>query len=262
MEKIAIFSDIHANLTALEAVMNDIKHRGIKKCFCLGDIIYKGASPAETIDIVKKNCDVVIKGNCDEFIITDSALEKKYWTRMKIGEERAEYLKNLPVSHEFYISGYLVRLFHACPFDLQKLYNPMYNNVEKGCKEIKDPEVMFENTKFIGKTKDDKVPDIVGYGHIHTPNVLRVKNKTIFNPGSVGMPTEMLNTEKIDETNKFTSLASYCILEGEYGNEELSSIEISIVRVPYDLSKELDRLKESDNPQRDLIIRKLQTAEP
>lgn len=262
MERIAVFSDIHANLTALEAVMCDIKNRGINKVFCLGDIVYKGASPSETIDIVRKNCDVVIKGNCDEFMISDTALEKKYWTRMKIGEERAQYLKKLPVSYEFYLSGYLVRLFHACPFDLQKLYNPMYNNSEKVSKEIKNPEIMFENTEFIGKTKNDKTPDIVGYGHIHTPNVIRVKNKMIFNPGSVGMPTEMLNTDKIDETNKFTAMASYSILEGEYGKKELDTLNISIIRVPYDLNKEIDILKKSDNPQKELIIRKLQTAEP
>ena len=47
---------------------------------------------------------------------------------------------------------------------------------------------LFENTEFLGKTPNDPIPDVIGYGHIHTPNVFRSKNKTIFNTGSVGMP--------------------------------------------------------------------------
>ena len=104
MERIAIFSDIHANLTALEAVLEDISKRKIDKVMCLGDLVYKGVSPAEVIDIVKEKCDVVLRGNCDAYIGNRDALDKKYWTRLKIGEERAEYLRNLPIFHEFYLS--------------------------------------------------------------------------------------------------------------------------------------------------------------
>lgn len=48
--------------------------------------------------------------------------------------------------------------------------------------EIHNAMELFENTEFIGKSKVDPIPDIVGYGHIHTPNILRIRNKTIFNP--------------------------------------------------------------------------------
>ena len=104
MERIAIFSDIHANLTALEAVLEDISKRKIDKIICLGDLVYKGVSPSEVIDLVKEKCDIVLRGNCDAYIGNRDALEKKYWTRLKIGEERAEYLRNLPIFHEFYLS--------------------------------------------------------------------------------------------------------------------------------------------------------------
>ena len=104
MEKIAIFSDIHANLTALEAVLEDINKRKVDKMICLGDLVYKGVSPAEVIDLVKAKCDVVLRGNCDAYIGKRDALEKSYWSRIKIGEDRAEYLRNLPIFHEFYLS--------------------------------------------------------------------------------------------------------------------------------------------------------------
>ncbi|MBR6034340.1 MAG: metallophosphoesterase family protein [Clostridia bacterium] len=264
MDRIAIISDIHANLTALETVFDDINKRNINKIICLGDIIFKGVSPAECIDLIREKCDVVIKGNCDEIMTDELTLKKKYWTRMQIGEKRTEYLRNLPVCHEFYLSGYLVRLFHACPDDLKSLYNPMFSNKnsKNESREITDVERMFRNTEFIGKSKDDKVPDIVGYGHIHTPNILRFKDKMIFNPGSVGMPVEMMNDNKVSETSRFSTVSSYIILDGELDKEKLGPISVQLVRIPYDIEKEIARAKKSDNPEKEDIIRKLQTAEP
>ena len=128
MEKIAILSDIHGNITALEAVLKDIKQRKVNKIFCIGDYVVKCANPDAVIDCIRKNCDVVLKGNCDETISSDRALQKKFWSRVKIGEERAAYLKGLPVMHEFYMSGQLVRLFHASPYSLTHIFNPIYSN--------------------------------------------------------------------------------------------------------------------------------------
>ena len=140
----------------------------------------------------------------------------------------------------------------------------MYSNKNSSNenREIDNPEVMFENTKLIGKKKSDKVPDIIGYGHIHTPHIVRFKNKTLFNTGSVGMPTEMLNTSKTDDTTFFSRLASYIILEGEYESKELSPISINLIRVPYSVEKEIKRVEKSDNPRKIEIIQKLQTVEP
>ena len=136
----------------------------------------------------------------------------------------------------------------------------MFSN--KNNREIDNPELLFENTKLLGKKKSDKIPDIVGYGHIHTPHIVRFKNKTLFNTGSVGMPTEMLNTSEMDETTIFSRLASYIVLEGEYESKELSSISISLIRVPFSIEKEIDRVEKSDNPRKAEIIQKLQTLEP
>ena len=261
MEKIAIISDIHGNITALEAVLNDIESRGIKRIFCLGDLVLKCANPDLVIDKIKEICEVVLKGNCDEAIARDHALERKFWSRMKIGEERAKFLASLPICYDFYMSGHLVRLFHASPKSLIDICNPVYSNQTKLYPEIYKFDFMFENTEFIGKSKDDPIPDIVGYGHIHTPNLFRYKNKLIFNPGSVGFPNEMLNNgDKEDKTNNFSTLASYSIIEGEYNSKDLSSISICTVRVPYDIKKEIEYLEKSDMPNRDRFIYSLETA--
>lgn len=263
MDKIAIISDIHGNKTALDAVLDDISKRKINKIICLGDLATKGANPDYTIDLIKKKCDVVLMGNCDEPIFSKRAIEMKYWVRKKIGDERAEYLSTLPVSYETYVSGHLIRFFHSSPFGLDYICNPAFSNKDTNYidKEITDPLDLFKNTEFIGKTEKDPVPDIVGYGHLHTQNLYRIGNKTIFNPGSVGLPTEMRNINNLnDKTNKFSTVASYTIIEGELNSKEVGPISFNNVRIPYDISKEIEYLKNTDMPGKEKNIYILKTA--
>ena len=126
--------------------------------------------------------------------------------------------------------------------------------------EVHDAMELFENTELIGKTADDPIPDIIGYGHIHTPNILRIRNKTIFNPGSVGMPIEMLNDNPMDKTNQFSTVASYIILEGNYGSKILSSISFNLVRLPYDIEAEIKLLEKSTLPNKNRVIAELRSA--
>lgn len=262
MERIAIISDVHGNLSALNAVLKDIDSKGITKIYCLGDSVIKCANPDKVVDILRQKCEVILKGNCDEVVCKPNIEYGRYWSRDIIGNERADFLYNCPVSYEFYMSGHLIRLFHASPFSLDDMFNPMYDNSETSYynQVIRNPYDMFKNTEFIGKTENDPVPDIVGYGHIHTPNIFRFGNKTIFNTGSVGIPVEMANEDENDETNKFSTMASYAILEGEFGSRTLGGISITLVRVPYDIEAEIKDLEASNMPYKDLIIKNLRTA--
>lgn len=263
MDRIAIFSDVHANITALNAVLDDIYSRGISRIYCLGDSVTKCCNPDLVIDTLRKTCEVVLKGNCDEVIASPNAKARAFWSRLKIGEERAQYLNSLPVLSEFYMSGRLVRLFHASPYSLSHIYNPMFSNKDtlRETIELDSPLKLFDNTEFLGKGPNDAIPDIVGYGHIHTPNILRYENKMIFNVGSVGMPIEMANDKNLfNENNRFSTLASYIILEGIYGSKDLSSLSITLVRVPYDIQKEIAYLELSDMPGKENAIKFLKTA--
>lgn len=264
MDKIAIISDVHANITALNAVLEDIKKRNIHKIFCLGDSIVKCCHPDLVIDKLKKVCDVILIGNTDYAICCPEAKSKHFWSREKIGEERANFIFNLPIFYEFYLSGHFIRIFHASPFSLQHIYNPTFSNegtLYSGV-EMHDPGELFENTDFLGKTQDDKIPDVVGYGHIHTPCLVRYKNKTIFNPGSVGASVEMLNSNINDTSNKFSTIASYIVLEGNYQSKEFDEISFNFVRVPYDIEKEIKDLMMSDMPNKEVSIRILKGALP
>lgn len=246
MDRIALIADIHANLTALEAVLEDIKKRNISKIYCLGDIVSKSVNPDIVIDIIKEKCDVILKGNCDEIFSSERALARKFWTRMKIGEKRAKFLRELPIMHEFYLSGKLIRLFHASPYSLEHIYNPIYYNHDTRYynKIITNPIELFNNTEFIGKSKNDKIPDVVGYAHLHMPNLFQVEDKTLFNTGSVGA------SQNISE-------ASYTILEGFLNSKEFANMSISNIRIKYDISKELKYIEASDIPTKEELLKYL-----
>jgi len=262
MERIAILSDVHGNITALENVIKDIEKKGISKIYCLGDSVIKCANPDKVIDLLRKKCEVMILGNCDEVICRPDIEYGRFWSRDKIGNERANYIYNLPVSYDFYMSGHLIRLFHASPISLEHVFNPMYPNSDSLYfnKIINDPNELFKNTKFIGKKDTDPIPDVIGYGHLHTPNIYRFANKTIFNVGSVGIPVEMANEGEEVETSQFSTMASYMILEGNLDSKKLSSLSFTLVRLPYDIEKEIKFLEESDMPNKDIIIKSLRTA--
>lgn len=104
MDRIAIISDVHGNLTALETVLNDIERRGISKIFFLGDCVIKCSNPDKVIDLLRSKCEVMLLGNCDEIICKPCIEPGRFWSRDKIGDERANFIYHLPVSYEFYLS--------------------------------------------------------------------------------------------------------------------------------------------------------------
>lgn len=250
MEKIAIISDIHGCYISLKAVLDDIEKRGITRIFVLGDLVAKGSEPDRVIDLVKEKCEVVIKGNCDDIVGEKGTTEEHFWNKNKIGEKRQEYLKSLPYSYDFYFSGLKVRLIHASPKSMYESIN-FYNITEDMNEEIKD---MFKSSEFIAD-KEDKEPDVVIFGHIHSPFLHRLDNKMLINPGSVSNSCDLMT-----KNNETKLLASYLILEGEYNSKEPASISYEFVKVLFDYKKEIENLKNSDMPNRDMAIKELETG--
>ena len=120
----------------------------------------------ECIDLIKNSCDIVLRGNCDEYFTSKHDLtqvdeiEKQRIIKYdkQISVENKEYLRGLPYCYEFYLSGRLVRLFHAGP---DSIYN--YTNVGAWA-SIDEKYQMFEPNSL---TISDNIADIVIYGHIH-----------------------------------------------------------------------------------------------
>jgi protein phosphatase len=236
---LAIISDIHANITALEAVLRDIEARGIIEIICLGDLVGKGPNPRACVDRIRELGCPVIQGNWDELVtrdldkVFDSMLEAILWQREQLGDERLEYLRGLPFSLDLERRPGLVRLLHASPQDV-------WHRV--GIRAILSGEThklaaMFDATENTGS--ETRIPVAIGFGDIHTAYVLnlpgyvpeleRVKGRTLFNVGSVGNPMDM-------------PIPVYGILGGGPG------LEVSLIRVPYDNELECQRAVESGMP--------------
>ena len=137
--KIAIISDIHGNLEALKATLKDIEERKVEKIICLGDIIAKGVHPKECLALIRTKCEIVLQGNCDIYFSTEhrnidemDEQERKRikWNQSLINKEDREYLLNLPFCYEFYMSGSLVRLFHATPTVNNKAILNVYSSIK------------------------------------------------------------------------------------------------------------------------------------
>ncbi|WP_368659092.1 metallophosphoesterase [Metabacillus halosaccharovorans] len=237
MERIALVSDIHGNMPALTSVLEDIERRGIKRIFCLGDLVGKGPDSFGSIEKIKQSCEHVLKGNWDDFITKDTEFETLKWHQKQLSDEQNLYLESLPFSIDFYMSGKTIRLFHASPFSLYTRIQP-WDSIEKRLS-------MFENTEYTGHSMGN--PDVVGYGDVHNAFIQHLNGKTLFNTGSVGNP--------LDHTS-----AAYVILEGEYESKDDAPFSIQFVRVPYDIQYAIKLAKDINMPDLEPYMKELTTG--
>ena len=238
MTKIAIISDIHANTDALQLVLNDIEKRCVDKVICLGDIITKYYYPKETVDIIKNNCDTVLKGNCDNNVVKN---ENYRWARSLLGSKRLEYLDSLPASSVIKLGEVLINLYHSNPNDMEMMFNPLFDSNHKGAykdKIIEDYKKMFPD--------DNKQTTIVGHTHMDyigtennnslliekDPTVGRIilpTDRSIINVGSVGEPNTITHVNNGISTSILPEL-TYLIID----DKDLSQgFKAQIIKVPY-----------------------------
>ena len=238
MDRIAIISDIHGNLEALKTVLQDINLRGIEKIYCLGDIVAKGCNSEECVNLIKENCEVVIRGNCDRNmshvrdLSNETELERTRinWNQNRLTKESMDYLQNLPFCHEFYMSGSLIRMFHASSVrDNEVVIN------RDVCSKL------YEMFLPSDKTETKNIADIVIFGHLHHSFLEKIYNKTLINVGSVGNSFDPIRDDKRDSNEMEITQAFYLIIEGELGTKEYKPFSYQFVRVPYDIDKELER---------------------
>jgi putative phosphoesterase len=222
--RIAIISDVHGNLTALETVMADLRQQKPDLVLHGGDLAFGGCNPAEVIDCIAQKGWAGVVGNTDEMLWTAEArpaleasapkLQPLFRllfetfapvTRTLIGESRLDWLRGLPAElrHEDLV------LLHASPGNLWRAPMDTADDAE------------LENTY------KDLNAAIVAYCHIHRPFVRSTGTMTVCNCGSVGAPYDG------------DPRASYLLIDGR---------KPAIRRVEYDVEKEVGRLLASDYP--------------
>jgi putative phosphoesterase len=224
---IAIISDVHGNLTALDAVLADLHQQKPDVIFHGGDIPYGGCNPCEVIDCIRQEGWQGVLGNTDEMlwnVEARTALEASApklkplfrvlfescapATREMIGESRMEWLRSLPTElrHENLV------LLHAGPGDLWRAPMDTADDAE------------------LERTYKSLTVAIVVYCHIHRPFIHRVGDMTVCNSGSVGSPYDG------------DPRSSYLLIEDG---------KPAIRRVEYDVEKEVGRLLASNYPHKE-----------
>lgn len=173
MTRIAFISDIHSNYPALKTVLADINSRGVEKIFCLGDITGYHTMPNETIDLVRENNLICIKGNHDNDILNKKFKPEKKpdifsWTWNELTEQNRNYLQELPLQLSLEIEGHNLLLCHASP-----------ESIEEYC---------YEGTDYSEKMVNSIKEDVLICGHTHYPYVKVYDSKTLVNTGSIGKP--------------------------------------------------------------------------
>ncbi len=242
LTRVAVISDIHGNLTALEAALDDIRKRGAARIYNLGDLDGKGPDGPQVIDRCREVCDVNLFGNWDDLITRpESGNPLVQWHHARLGPERLAWLRSLPLSADFRLSGRRIRLFHA---SAQGVWHRVFPN--------SDHETlmgMFENTELTGF--DQPPPDVVGYGDIHHAFIMPFfipKNKTLFNAGSVG--------NALDEPR-----ATYVMLEGVWDGEDWDApFGMELVRLPYDVESVIARARALNMPRTEELAIELHQA--
>lgn len=236
MDKIAIISDIHGNMIALEAVLMDIRNRDISQIYCLGDMVGKGPESDRVIDVCRNECEKIVLGNWDDLMLSDDLFPAAIWHQEKIGKERIDYIRTLPNKIDIKMSGRQIRLFHAS----QESVHHRVRSTDNTDVHMK----MFDNTDFTGNLIS---PDVVGYGDIHVAYLRNYGKKTLFNMGSVGNPLGSID-------------ASYCVIEGVLGSSKPGKFAINIVNVPYDIEKAIDIATDQSMPDLHYFSSELRTG--
>ena len=204
--KIAVLSDIHANLTALNTVLKNIENENCDKIVCLGDIVLAGPQPKETLDFVREQKNwIIIQGNTDKLIADygEEVLDmmKANFPIManaivddvaQLTDEDKEYLRNLPPSLLLEFDGVDTLLVHGSPRE---------NN------ENIMPNMPIEQVEEILADTD---ANLILCGHTHIPCGYQTnKKQTVVNVGSVGRPMTQ------------NPVACYAIVNFDNGNFEI-----------------------------------------
>jgi predicted phosphodiesterase len=226
LDRVAVLSDVHGNVTAFEAVLADIDARGIRRVVNLGDVVGKGPNGAACVRLVREREIPTVQGNWEAFLSDgrDYGPGPQWW-RDELDPGQLEWLATLPFCHELVVSGRRVRMLHASPQGV--FHRVSYRHTPEQYAR------MFLNTEFTG---DGPAPSCVIYGDIHGTYLEGDDNQTLVNVGSVGNP--------LDATT-----ASYVVLEGVADSPEPAPFGIQFIRVPFDTEAEIALAEASGMPE-------------
>ncbi len=225
--RVAILSDIHANITALEAVLDDLTRQDAEAVYCLGDLVGYAPFPNEVIDRIQSDAVPTIVGNYDDGVgfdrdecgcayrdpeeqrLGDMSLQ---WTKKRVPAERKAFLRSLVPEIRFEADGKRFRLVHGSP---RRMNEYLFED---------RPLSSFQRLAATSET------DVLVFGHTHKPYTKRVDNVLFLNAGSIGKPKDG------------DPRACYVVLD------TAGDVNVEFRRIRYDVHKVATAIRESELP--------------
>jgi diadenosine tetraphosphatase ApaH/serine/threonine PP2A family protein phosphatase len=191
--RVAILTDIHANLPGLEAVLTSCDEAGVDERWCPGDVVGYGAQPDECTALVRERCEVCLVGNhdlavtgeIDTGVFSASAAAAVDWTRHNCEQQTIDFLKGLRPE----ILDREVALYHASPRDPVWEYVLAIDQARE-CMEEQARRVSLIGHSHVALFFTDA--DGPGGGQPPAGHVLDLSgdDRWLLNPGSVGQPRD------------------------------------------------------------------------
>lgn len=225
--RIGIISDIHGNLPALEAVLDDLLPRQLDAIYCLGDLVGYAAFPNEVVARINAEGIPTIMGNYDDGVgferdecgcaytnpvDKDLGDQSLAWTKAHTTDEHKVFLRSFVKEIRFEADGRRVLLVHGSP---RRMNEYLFED---------RPVSSFERLAAASDA------DVIVFGHTHRPYTKTVDDVLFVNAGSVGKPKDG------------DWRACYIILEP--GARE----PVEFIRVPYDVATVATAIRASDLP--------------
>jgi putative phosphoesterase len=235
--RFAIFSDVHANLPALEAVLADIECQQVDAVYCLGDLVGYAPFPNEVIDRIRASRIATVMGNYDDGVGSDlddcgcghrEAERKRLgalsfaWTKAHTSDPNKAFLRTLVPNVRLVNGGMRLLLVHGSP---RKINESLLED---------RPVSSFQRIAACADA------DVIVCGHTHRPYVRHTDPAWFVNVGSVGRPKDG------------DWRACYAVVDAA------ASPPATFVRVPYDLESVTTAIRKSDLP--DVFAEDLESA--
>ncbi|MCL4264293.1 MAG: metallophosphoesterase family protein [Anaerolineae bacterium] len=204
--KVAIFSDVHGNLTALEAVLADIDKQAPDAIVFAGDLCLMGARPSACITLLQSRKDIfAIHGNTDLAVgqpltppeDADDATKERYqsfndkseWTRAQLSDGEYAWLRDMPFSLRISPTSNAsddLLVVHANPKDVERPILPPDAVQQQRFGKVSQSQPDEELEPLLA----DVTFGVMAYGHVHLPNIRQWRGMRLANISSVSLPMD------------------------------------------------------------------------
>ncbi len=191
--RLALISDIHANLEALQAVLKDIDSQNVDQIVCLGDVVGYGCDPIACLDLVTKSCLVTLMGNHEyaalrklgDHTLNEVARASIIWTRNQLDDRHIKMISQFPMTHRIDT----LQMVHASPLEPELWHYILTPPPALRAFEATDAWICFFGhshlPSFFSMSEDGQCRS--QFGHDFQP---LDENRYLINVGSVGQPRD------------------------------------------------------------------------